>query len=86
MTGNFVLNMIFSQSLQKLWGSMNVLQLILDIALLNVIMPNNTLLLFSALVEFSTFDYLDSESITNFIFKRESFSEKLLHPLNDRFE
>jgi hypothetical protein len=86
MTGNFVLNMIFSQSLQKLWGSMNVLQLILDIALLNVIMPNNTLLLFSALVEFSTFDYLDSESITKFIFKRESFSEKLLNPLNDRFE
>ena len=86
MTGNFVLNMIFSQSLQKLWGSMNVLQLILDIALLNVIMPNNTLLLFSALVEFSTFDYLDSESITNFIFKRESFSEKLINPLNDRFE
>ena len=86
MTSNFVLNIIYSQSLQKLWGSMNVLQLILDIALLNVIMPNNTLLLFSALVEFSTFDYLDSESITNFIFKRESFSEKLLNPLNDRFE
>jgi hypothetical protein len=61
MTSNFVLNIIFSQSLQKLCGSINVLQLILDIALLNVIMPNNTLLLFSALVEFSTFDYLDSE-------------------------
>jgi hypothetical protein len=34
----------------------------------------------------STFDYLDSESITDFIFKRDSFSDKLLDPMNDRFQ
>ena len=86
MSSTFVLNLLFAYSLQSLWGSMNVLQLVLDVTLLNIIMPNNTLSLFSALVELSTFDLLDSESITDFIFKRDSFSEKLLDPLNDRFE
>ena len=34
----------------------------------------------------STFELLDSYSITDFIFKRESFSKNLLKPLNERFE
>jgi hypothetical protein len=42
MSSNFVLNLLFAHSLQSLWGSMNVLQLVLDVALLNIIMPENT--------------------------------------------
>ncbi len=61
MTSNAVLNLLMSQSLQKLWGSLNILQLILDIPLVScVIMPPDSTALFTALVDITTFDLFNS--------------------------
>jgi hypothetical protein len=59
----------------------------MDIPILSAIyMPYNTVSLFSALYEISSFDILNSEAITDRIFKRDSFSDTMLEPLNDRLE
>jgi hypothetical protein len=43
--------------MSKLWGTINVLQLVLSIPLLNVNLPSNMALLSGALVEVTNFDY-----------------------------
>jgi hypothetical protein len=61
MTSNAALNFLMSQSLQKLWGSLNILQLILDIPLIScVVMPSDSTALFTALVDITTFDIFNS--------------------------
>ena len=43
--------------MSKIWGTINVLQLVLSIQLLNVNLPSNIALLYGALVEVTNFDY-----------------------------
>jgi hypothetical protein len=50
MSSNFVLNFLISSSLQELWGSLNVLQLLLHLPVLNLVFPVNCQILFSALI------------------------------------
>jgi hypothetical protein len=45
-------------------------------------MPSNSALLCGSLVDITNFDLVDSESITNAIFKMDSFSDTTLEPLN----
>ena len=85
ISSNFVLNFLLYQSMEKLWCTMNILQLLLDIGLLDsIILPSNSQTLFLALNDITQFDLLDSESITDYIFKRQSFSDVMLDPLSDR--
>ena len=49
-----------SVGIQKLWGNINILQLILHIPLLNLILPYNTVVFCGALMSITTFDLLDS--------------------------
>jgi hypothetical protein len=58
-----------------------------NIPLLNTInLPLNLANVFSEFLSVATFDILPSEKLTDAIFRRESFSEKVLDPLNERFE
>ena len=77
ISSNFVLNLVLAQSMQKLWCTSNILQLILDIGLLNsIILPSNSQTLFSALIDITQFDLLPAEKITDSLFGRESFSDE----------
>ena len=85
LTGSVVLNILMASSMNELWGQMNILQMIIAIPLMEVDMPENSLQLWSGIIEFATFDVLPSADITNFIFGEEAFSPETLEPLNQKF-
>ena len=84
MTSNFVLNILIAQSMQKLWSQLNILKLIVHTPLLQIVLPPNTNTLFGVLISVCSFDFLQSEAITDGIFGRENFSEVSLEPFNER--
>jgi hypothetical protein len=58
-----------------------------NIPLLSTIdLPINVLNLFSIFVDVAKFNIFSSDKITDTIFRRESFSDEILDPLNERFE
>ncbi len=83
MSSNFVINILMSSSLQELWGQLNVLQLVLFTPLLNLLLPMNVQVLCGALISITTFDILDSQSITNYIFGADNFNPDSLTPLSE---
>ncbi len=85
-SSDFVVNLLLAKSLQKSWGILNVLQPLLQIPLLNVILPNNTMILFSALLDIATFNMLPSDEMTNAILGEDKFSSFMLDPYNDRLD
>lgn len=68
MSSNFVINVLMSSSLSELWGQLNVMQLLLYTPLFELQLPVNVQSLCGALIQITTFDVLDSESITNAVF------------------
>ena len=59
--------------------------MIIAIPLMEIDMPENSLKLWSAIIEFATFDVLPSSDITDYLFGEDAFSEETLEPLNEKF-
>lgn len=58
----------------------SILQILLHIPLLNLVLPPNSAVLFGALIEVTSFDWLDSETITDEIIGADSFTQSTLEP------
>jgi hypothetical protein len=56
------------------------MQLLLYTPLLNLQLPTNVQILCGALIQITTFDILDSESITNSVFGKDNFNAESLQP------
>ncbi len=68
-------------SLSMLWGLINVIQMILILPLVQVVYPNNALMINSAILTIANFEILPSERISSKLFKFGA-----LIPLSDSFE
>ena len=63
MYSSFAVNIIMAASFQLLWGMLNVIQLIINMPLLNVDFPSNTVFFYSLLMTMAQFDILPSKTI-----------------------
>ena len=57
LTQSLIFNFLIAGGMSKIWGTINVLQLVLSVQLLNVNLPSNIAILYGALVEVTNFDY-----------------------------
>jgi hypothetical protein len=57
LTQSLIFNILIAGGMSKIWGTINVLQLVLSISLLNIYFPSNSALLSGALIEVTNFDY-----------------------------
>ncbi len=85
MTANFVINVMMASSLQQLWGTLNILQLILHTPLLQIQISKFVFDFCSGLVSIANFQIFSAEPLTNIIFGKDSFSPDSMDPINDRF-
>ena len=60
---NFIINILIAGPLNLLWGTINCLQIITSLPLINVLMPANCQLLFSVLVKIATFDLIPVDGV-----------------------
>jgi hypothetical protein len=72
MFGNLILNILFSSSLQVLWGTINTLQLLVLVTLFNLSYPYTAIFTFKLIAEISSFKIFPVDKIINMLF---SFSE-----------
>ncbi|CDW88161.1 UNKNOWN [Stylonychia lemnae] len=75
----FPMSIVWSASLQYLWGMINVLQIIAHLPLYNINFPDNAKLLYSLIISISQFDILPTTYFDQFF----QFSDE--QPINDRF-
>ena len=67
MIVTFVMQVLVAGALQDMWASINVLQLVVLMPLLEMGMPGATVDLCSLIIGEVTFDIIDSDAITNFL-------------------
>ena len=63
MYSSFAINIIMAASFQLLWGMLNVIQLIINMPLLNVDFPSNTVFFYNFLMTMAQFNILPSNTI-----------------------
>ncbi len=78
MSANFAINLVMSTSLQKMWGNLNVLQLVVATPMLQVNLPTNVYALCEALLSVTQFQLFDSTSLTNWVFGTDKFAPETL--------
>jgi hypothetical protein len=69
-----------------MWGEITILQLLLHIPLLNQVLPPNSAVLCGELIEVISFDWIDTEKITDAVFGADNFTPSILQPRNLRLE
>jgi hypothetical protein len=85
MTANFVINVLMASSMQQLWGTLNILQLILHTPLLQIQLTNLVYDFCGGLVQIVNFQIITAAPLTSIIFGKDNFSPEAINPLNDRF-
>lgn len=80
MYGSMAVNMVMAASLSLLWGMINVLQLIINMPLMNVSFPVNSIFFYNLLMAMANFNILPSSSIESNMF---TFAAD---PVPDNFE
>ena len=62
LIGNFILNLLFSFSINLLWGLLHAMQIVAHFPLINIMMPANAVMLFQVIVKIATFDLIPTEA------------------------
>ena len=85
MTANFIANILMAVSLQELWGTLNILQLVLHTPLNQIKLTNVAFNFCNGLIEIVNFQIFSAAPLTEAIFGKTGFSPDSQNPLNDRF-
>lgn len=75
-----------ASSLQQLWGTLNILQLMLHTPLLNIQLTEMVFTFCAGMVQIVNFQIFSAEPLTNLIFGEKNFAPEALTPLNERFD
>ena len=85
LTGSIFINFLLATSLNELWGQLNILQMVITIPLLQIEMPQNSLVFWSAIIQFAMFDLLDGGALTDAILGDEAFGEATGEARDEKF-
>lgn len=75
MAGSFVLNILMGGAISLLWGLVNTLQMVTHLVYLNVLVPENAVILNNVLMNASNLDLIKLDSVYEALFPFLYFME-----------